>query len=185
MGISAQSIQSAQRVRNICQLVSRNVYSRIPPSEAYSERTMRYLFMVAAHESWGFHYRRQRGYGRHASGGAFGLWQLEQAWVHDAQKWLRTHEECLDRVWAVGSCEMALRPIADVLYVIQEPEGDTLCCALARIGTFSFPPAIPALPIDQAAYAKKYHNSIKGKATPGMYLAAYNRWWPLTEAKEV
>jgi len=80
---------SPKEIRVLCQSCAENIFANLGPSEQYALAVARLLFMVAAHESGGFQYRRQLGFAWSNGFGAHGLWQIEWASVSDSIGMLR------------------------------------------------------------------------------------------------
>lgn len=121
------------------------------------------------------------GYGFRETTGAFSYWQLESSSVIDslerlrrnpalsirAARWLFNHENA-DPEWYLGrSPEIILNET----WMCVE-----LGCLLARLHFLKFPEVVPCHLDEIARYAKQYYNTERGKAIPGDYLEAYNKY---------
>ncbi len=123
-----------------------------------SESAIRLLCMIAAHESGGFKYCRQ------ISGPAIGLLQMEPATFDDVSDYARKKGYCL--------MQLPTKPeemIFDTQFAI----------AMARIFFLRKPELLPYEDdlMGLAQYAKKYWNTSEGKATPEVYLSAYQKYF--------
>ena len=178
---------NARRIQQLSRDCASSIYGATAPTPRYAEITARLLFMTAAHESGGFRHRRQIGFSRDSTRGAFGLWQCEQGSIGDSLAMLQRsnrralQHHCvawLDR-WH-GLSDITLHPasLQAILYALQEPRGDPLSCLLARLHYMRDPEPIPeGLPC-QARYAKDVFNTEAGSATPMLYFEAYQKYWP-------
>lgn len=174
-------------IQLLCDDCACSIYGNNPPSPAYADRVARLLFMTAAHESGGFRWRRQLGFGRFDSRGAFGLWQSEWAAIEDSIRYVRQpkrvelYQRCV--TWLDGydkdfpDLNLGAVAKANILTVIQDARGDPLACLLARLHYLRFPEPVPATPPGIADYAKRLYNTRLGKATAAHYLTAYEKWW--------
>lgn len=128
-----------------------------------SEAAVRLLLMIAAHESGGFTYCKQKG------GPALGLFQMEPP----------THAHVIDYLKRSGRFA-ALRALPVERLVIDVE----YAAAIARVYLWTFPEPLPdADDLDGlAAYAKKYWNTNAGKATAEKYLRDFKAHiWGETE----
>lgn len=125
------------------------------------------LMMVSAHESQGFMKRRQDG-----GGPAKGLCQMEPVAFDDLT--LR-YFPVRPNIRASVMC--VLPPGTQMSFDLLESD-DRFAFAMARAHFLKVPEPIP--PHDDlealSFYAKKYWNSMAGKATPVKYLADYRRY---------
>lgn len=120
-----------------------------------NESIVRLLLMIAAHESGGFTYCKQKG------GPALGLFQMEPATHEFVQGYL----ERTGKFKAISRTMRPERMLTDVEYSV----------AMARVYLWTQPEPLPA-PDDLnglAEYAKKYWNTYQGAATPEKYLNDY------------
>lgn len=120
-----------------------------------SEAAVRLLLMVAAHESGGFTYCKQKG------GPALGIFQMEPATYADVCNYL----ERTGRFPALNTKWRPTRMVIDVEFA----------AGMARAFFSRIPEPLPD-PDDLQAlaeYAKKHWNTELGKATPEKYLTAY------------
>lgn len=116
-----------------------------------SEAAVRLLLMIAAHESGGFTYCKQKG------GPALGLFQMEPPTFAHVMDYLKRSERF-----------PAVRPLPVERLVIDAE----YAAAVARVYLYSFPEPLPDADdlAGLAAYAKKYWNTNAGRATPEKYL---------------
>jgi hypothetical protein len=173
-------------LKAMCEEVASSIYGTRRPTEAYAERTARLLFMTAAHEGH-LKWRRQLSFvgatGARAWKGAFGLWQIEAGSVADSLRYLMGRRDVLARCCALleqhGS-KVTLSPLSvhAILEAMTLPSGDIVSCLFARLHYLRVPASIPDAPEEQAAYAKRYYNTPKGKATAQVYLEDFHRYWP-------
>ena len=158
------------------------VYNRKPPTPEYATNAKALLMMTAAHESGGFHYRRQGGYSPYSTSGAFGLFQLEWISISSSLDYLDRRTElkdhCLEYLEPYGFHNAILdrRAKGAILNILQQPAGDALGCMFARVHYLPKRGKIPDTLEGMAKYAKKYYNTEAGKATAEKYLDAYRRW---------
>lgn len=171
---------TAARAAYYCRVVADSVYGSSAPTLDYAQRTADLLYMTAAHESDHWLARRQYGYARHTSGGAFGLWQTQLNSIQDSLAYLERRPDVRRRVNGLlgvfNSDPELLDNTAELLLALQDPPGDVLSCVLARVHylhTTAEP--IPESPQEQAAYATRWYNR-GGKATINKYLEAYHYW---------
>jgi len=191
-------INIAKCVLTRCEFTAETVYpGDKAPSPEYQHSATHLLFMTAAHESGGFIFRRQRGFGRNTRGGAFGLWQTQVPSLIDNIKYIVQHRELLDRlllnlpqecinilnmcVAHVGTMEGTSEVLRDTLIFLQQRESDQLACAFARVHYLRQPGLIPSDIYSMAKYAKQYYNTRGGKASTELYLSAYQRQIKKTE----
>lgn len=186
------------RVWELCARVAQGAYDTKAPSEGYADRVARILFMIAAHESARFAFRRQRGFGRGSTIGAFGLFQTEWAPVLDnlellarkealrlhvlallmpadqalLQRMIDRHEQLLTMYREPGHPTDPDQAV--FLSRLQTPAGDDLACVMARLHLMRDAKPIPESPEDQAVYAKRVYNTAAGAATPQQYLKAFS-----------
>jgi len=150
MSVSVQQIALSLRTTIEAALTRFN----LPDSEA----AVRLLLMIAAHESGGFMYCRQKG------GPALGMFQMEPA----------TYEFCRDylartgRFMAVPMNYPASRLVTDLI----------LAAGMARVYLYTIPEPLPDADDLQglAEYAKKYWNTEAGAATAEQYLKAFKQY---------
>lgn len=123
-----------------------------------SEAAIRLLCMIAAHESGGFLYSKQ------VRGPALSFFQLEPASYTDV---------C---AYAMRKGYLKGEIPGPVERIIFDP---TFAAAIARIFILRIPEPLPDPDNLRglARYAKKYWNTNLGKATPGMYLEAYQEYF--------
>lgn len=123
-----------------------------------SESAVRLLLMIAAHESGGFMYCRQKG------GPAIGLFQMEEPTFKHVIEYLQR----TGKFPAVNTTLPFERMLTDA----------THAAAIARVYLYTFPEPLPD-PDDLdglAAYAKKYWNTTAGAATESDYKNAYLKY---------
>lgn len=120
-----------------------------------SEAAVRLLLMIAAHESDGFLFCRQKG------GPALGLFQMEQA----------TYKAVLDYLQRSGKFPAISRSLPAERMLIDAE----FAAAIARVYLYSFPEPLPDADdfAALASYAKKYWNTDAGKASAEKYLADF------------
>lgn len=133
----------------------------------WSEDSEELLMMVSAHESQGFMKRRQDG-----GGPAKGLCQMEPVAFDDLRlRYFPLRPEIRAAVLGV------LPPGTQMSLDLLEAD-DRFAFAMARAHFLKVPEPIP--PRDDleamAAYAKRFWNSMAGKATPEKYLSDYRRY---------
>jgi len=192
--MSNHPVDSTERIFRTCLMVAKCVSNpeRHPLATA---RATRLLFMTAAHESDNFKARRQYGYQRESTGGAFGLWQVEVNNMKSSAAYVDRKPDVRKACNFVvtASCNREYMPPRDVgwrewfdghgyrstLLRLQEVQGDALGALLARLSYLRVSEALPAHDNigGMGVYAKKYHNTSAGKATSGDYVDAYRRWW--------
>jgi len=175
--------EKALRIWRLCQDCAAAVYASKPPSAPYAERVSRLLFGTAAQESE-FVERRQHGRdGKVLSGdvGAFGLWQVEIATsVEDSLNALYARPALLERVkaWLPTYCREVLetRNARFIAWFMTVPSGDPLAVLFARLHyLFRTKDPVPESVGDQAAYWKRWYNTIAGAGTVEQYLANWHR----------
>jgi len=175
--------EKALRIWRLCQDCAGAVYSTKPPSPAYADRVARLLFGTAAQESE-FVERRQHGRdGRPLPGdiGAFGLWQVEIATsVEDSLDALYARPAMVERVkaWLPAYCREVLetRNARFIAWFMTVPSGDPLAVLFARLHyLFRTKDPIPATVEEQAAYWKRWYNTIAGAGTVAEYLGNWRQ----------
>ena len=187
--MTQQQIDTARRAWKISCDVADLIYLVNPPDIEHALWVSRLLFMTAAHESDDFKTRRQYGYKSWMSGGAFSLWQVEGATMSDCLGRLnlrRSDDPFYKRVvqYIVGSGlspnALDLDPLV-LLAMLKTEVGDPLGCVLTRLNYLQDSQPIPHTVEGIAEYAKRVHNTVKGKATWDQYRAAYLRWITVVE----
>ena len=122
-----------------------------------SESAVRLLLMIAAHESGGFMYNRQKG------GPALGLFQMEPA----------TYSHVIEYLKRSGNFPGISRSLPAERMLIDAE----FAAGIARVYLWTFPEPLP--PADDlqalAAYAKKYWNTEAGAASAEKYLTDFKR----------
>lgn len=130
----------------------------------WSEAAENLLLMTAAHESGGWTFCRQ-----HPAGPALGFYQMEPATLADLFAWLKLKPKWRDLM----SREFhAIEPQPDRL--VFDPLYATAC---ARMQFYRRPEPLPAPENEPelGEYAKRWWNSLAGKATVDQYVEAYRR----------
>ncbi|MEY8241675.1 MAG: hypothetical protein RPT25_15115 [Cycloclasticus sp.] len=122
------------------------------PNGKTAESAVRLLLMIAAHESGGFTYCKQKG------GPALGLFQMEPA----------TFEFVMGYLKRTGKFK-AINRSTPFERLLIDPE---FAAAMARVYLWTFPAALPSSDDLEglASYAKKYWNTEQGKASSEKYL---------------
>lgn len=148
---------------NLLQLKDVIIVPSLRAIELYSEEATEMLIMIAAWESKLGTYLKQEG------GPALGPWMMEPK-THD-EIWLRVMPDNIRLTsLLMNYLKMGMRPESSMLsYNLR------YACCMARIFLKRIPVAIPKRPEDMAEYAKKYWNTVSGKATPENYLKSYNQ----------
>jgi len=148
----------------------------------YCRHVANLLYGTAAVES-GLIARRQYGYDYLTPGGAWGLWQIEAISVRNTMQKLAARAD-LERVLALWLFQGA--PV-DVswwkLWSVSEicramTHDDRLACAFARLHYYWHAEPVPAALGEQAAYWKRYYNTVAGKGTEEAYMLAYEKYRP-------
>lgn len=119
------------------------------------------LIMIAAHESAGFYYVKQ------VHGSALGLFQMEPIGFAEVHRYMRLRPEKFE------ACSWLLGAPFELLNFDQEA-----AVLAGRIYLMAKPEPLPE-PEDLfglSSYAKRYWNTVSGKATAHLYLEAYNRY---------
>lgn len=125
------------------------------------------LLGTACQESHCGRYIRQVG----CSGttGAFGVWQMELATANDIYNNFLVHRPDIKK--KVDGLRGAAQSMSDAL------AGNLpFACAMARLLYYRCPGVVPATLAGQAAYWKKYYNTVHGKGTEAEYIANWNRF---------
>ena len=184
---------SPKEIRVLCQSCAENIFANLGPSEQYALAVARLLFMVAAHESGGFQYRRQLGFAWSNGFGAHGLWQIEWASVSDSIGMLRRKSALAQRSarWLFRDShapswwfDASINLLADngprqfKPLLVMMCGWDRLCCLFARLHFLRVPAAVPSEVEAQGMYAKQWYNTEKGKAAARDYVDAFNLYWP-------
>jgi len=166
----------------MCASCALHIHGGRPPTYDYAiNRTRRILYMTGAHESGGWQWRRQLGYDRDSTGGAFGLWQCELGSIRASLEMLgrsaalRIRSETWLKLWGDTLYDIPSAPVRDVLLELQEPSGDALSCLLARLHYYRVPEPFPSGKDALARYAKDHYNTHLGSATWQDYRDAYER----------
>ena len=128
-----------------------------------SENAADLLLMTAAHESLGGKYLKQVG------GPALGIYGMEPTTFRSINDNYLDYRPELKRAGMSLSLNELSNP-AEVIYNL------VLATYMARIQYFKVPKALPDNEEGMAAYAKKYWNTEKGKATEEKYLTDYRRY---------
>lgn len=174
---------TSEYVVDLCKGVAEVIPTKDDPA-THNANVARMLFMVAAHESIGFRTRRQDGFSRESTRGAFSFWQIEWPSVELSLENLITRPllEVQVGIWMsrYGLPARFLDPAnkAEVLLVLQEETGDPLGALFARLHHKWYPAYVPACIYEMGKYCKAYHNTDRGKARPRDYVEAFQKYWP-------
>ena len=166
--------------REMAESCMREIYRRMPPSDEYIQRGVNLLLGTAATES-GFEYRRQMGFDTISDKGAWGLWQTESAPLADGLRYLARRPGMARRAaqWLYGRTD-AIWPYMGAwnmsAILRQLYNDDRLACLMARIHYMRFPAPIPATASAQAAYYKKYYNTVAGSGSVEKYLEDFDTY---------
>ena len=203
-------VDANERMRLYCLSLScaQAIYGGRQPSLGYAIRVADQLFMTASHESHLVHRRQGVFAGKDTRRGAWSLWQVEWGSMETSLRKLAKKQPHAVRAvnWLTafqGDSHMvmhqALRGISGLpnrakaddlagdsvfvrlLDLMLTKEGDPLGCLFARLHYLRVPAAIPRTTEGMAEYAKEHYNTEAGKATPELYLDAFNQMcpWPL------
>ena len=85
------------------------------------------------------------------------------ALLHHVQKWFESEH--------IPMFPIELGSLDHVLHLIMTPEGDACSIVLGRLHYLRVADPVPATIPEMASYAKKYYNSVAGKATGFDYVA--------------
>lgn len=157
----------------LCRECASQVYGKTPPSPAYSETVARLLMGTCATESH-LRWRRQGGFNLVRLDGAWGLWQTEQGAVKDSVKYLRRRGDvlanCSQFVDMTGVFDMDIRAL-----LMRIMEDDRFAVVFARLHYLRVVSPVPVGLTEQAAYYKKYYNTVAGKGSVDKYLRDWKR----------
>jgi hypothetical protein len=149
------------------------VYGKTAPSPAYAETVARLLAGTCATESH-LRWRRQGNFNLVRLDGAWGLWQTEQGAVKDSVKYLRRRGDvlanCAQFVDMTGVFEMDIRAL-----LMRIMEDDRFAVVFARLHYLRVASPVPSGLTEQAAYYKKYYNTVAGKGSVEKYLRDWRR----------
>lgn len=168
-------MRSAEEIYSICIDTALHCYGATPPNGRYATRVAGLLFGTAAQES-SLHWYRQRSVRWDGAVGAFGLWQVELGSVRDSLLWLSQRPEMLRNVtyWLWQDEHATPNWATDertwLRYALKLPGAERLQCLLARLHYMRFPEPVPESVHDQAAYWKRYYNTIHGAGTVEQYV---------------
>lgn len=165
-GVAAESIREAPV--NIAERIRLDIVRPVISQMGYwTAGAEELLMMISAHESQGFMKRRQDG-----GGPAKGLCQMEPVAFNDLLlRYFPLRPEIRAAVLGV------LPPGTLMSFGLLEAD-DRFAFAMARVHFLKVPEPIPPCGDMEtiAAYAKKFWNSMAGKATPEKYLSDYQRY---------
>ena len=172
--------------------VCKSVHSGLSPTDTYANRAALLLFMIACHESDLMRARRQYSFRGKARGGAFSLFQMEEASIRDSLRNMQSSDALRTSIVhylyanndTMFPLELPTEELLDtVLLRIQQPEGDRWAAVLARLHILRIKAPVPDSAAAMASYAKKYWNTELGKATPLLYAACATTvlWWAITK----
>ena len=119
-------------------------------------------------------FAQESGCGRYVrelnSGPARGFWQMNPADHDDIwRKYLPNHAKLANAVLNLATCSKP--PSAELLI-----DNIRYACAMARIHYLRIADKIPSTLEEQAAYWKKYYNSVLGKGTVEEYITNYKKF---------
>lgn len=172
---------TAARLWGLCQDVAGVWYTTEWPGADQQYWVARLLLGTAAQESL-FRWRRQIGFDEDSQRGAFSLWQLEMASIAQGRACVRADRALRERVEACilrqgGEVPVwALTDTAEVLALLQQPEGDAAGCVLCRAHYWRVRAAIPRTIEGQAQYWKRHYNTEMGRGTAAEFVARWMRY---------
>lgn len=183
--MEAAAIRRGCRIWQMSDSGSRVIWEKRPPGAVYADTVARMMVMVGAHESKGFLCDRQEGFEGRAKGGAFGIFQVEEPGIEFAMSRLRGSSFLWARVcdWLGWWGELPPGPYESVPALISDGQHDALAVAVMRAYHWGNNDTIPWDPLGMSEYCKKRHNW-NGRATPRMYLEAWERWAPAIGIQE-
>lgn len=133
------------------------------PLEFRSTDAEKLLMMTAAHESSGFVHLFQN-----PNGPALGLWQMEPFTFYSLRDVEFTNSRKIR--WAMTAFASSSNPEPEEL------KGNLfLACAFAR-AKYIHAPKLPSTVVEMSYFAKKYYNSVLGKARATDYETAYMKY---------
>ena len=169
----------------LCRACAHGIYATRPPTQAYGEAVARLLMGTAATESL-LVYRRQGGFGFGGNRGAWGLWQTEQGSVMDGVRMLADRDALRENaarfLWGdEGDPEMDGLLAMDIPALLRLIHSwDRVAVLFARLHYLRFDDPVPRDPEGQAAYWKRYYNTVLGAGGVTGYLT---HWRDLVEVE--
>jgi hypothetical protein len=167
-----------QHVQDLCRGCAAAVYNNTAPNKRYASDVSNLLFMTIAHESDGFRARRQYGFSWGSDRGAWSLAQVEQGSVLDSMKFMAARTNLAQRAVQWASCDdratadwLLDLPVETVLRLL--PMSERLTVLFCRLHYLRVPAFVPHDLSAQAEYAKRYYNTMAGKARPSDYHRAF------------
>lgn len=167
----------------LCKDCARSIYGQTAPNARYADAVARLLFGTAAQES-GLKWRRQRSCSWAGPVGGFSLWQVEyKASVVPSLVYLQRRQDVLQRatawLWQDPHATAAWVNLSqdDMLWLLRG--WDRIGVLMARLHYMRVQDAVPGDLEAQAAYWKKYYNTVAGKGTVGQYV---DNWWEFCES---
>lgn len=166
---------------DLCHLCAESIYDTKPPSKAYADSVANLLFGTAAQES-GLVWTRQRMPRWEGVNGGFSRWQLESGSISDSLAYLKARPEMLKRATQflfddphASTVWLTAMPVETLLWVMRFTDSNRLGCLFARLHYLRVPESVPVGLSDQAAYWKRWYNTVKGAGTPEQYIASWKR----------
>lgn len=163
-----------------CKRIAAGAWIKTPPSPQYADRVARLLWGTAAHESGGFRYRRQIGFGLTSTRGGWGLFQVEHAAAtdvfYDISKSNSLTANCVSVLSAPSAGVLRRWSAYEALHATAFPEFDDLSCLIARVYFMTIRESVPATPGAMAVYWDDKYNRNPTKGFPDQWLRAYNTW---------
>lgn len=165
----------------LCKDAAENIYDTRKPSPKYAHATACLLFGTALHESDNLRARRQYKFGWDSDNGGWGLWQVERG-------------SMLDSIRSLRSRDMLGVHAARWLFQTERVPTDwhmwfttgQLCRLMAGWNRFAVlmarchylrrPEPIPYTLDEQAAYWKRYYNTVLGAGDPEDYIRHWQAW---------
>ncbi len=163
---------------DLCVSAAREIYSTRPPSAFYAYRVARLLFGTGAHESGGFFYNRQIGFGFQSGEGGHGYWQQEVGAILEckgrldgsaalrleAAKWFFGPKDVDDGWYTRLNAEELLA------FTCVSPR---LSCLWARLYYMRDPEPVPFMAEEQAVYWGRVYNTREEPEKNAKWLSDY------------
>lgn len=171
----------ALRIFEICRGCAASVFGSSEPTAQYADAVSKLLFGTAVQES-GLQWERQRSPRWDGTVGGFSKWQLEKGSIEASLAYLRTHPAMCARAtaWLFDDPHAPVTWVDTmgldaILWAMRLDDNDKIGCLFARLHYLRISEPVPDTVMAQAAYWKKYYNTVAGAGTVAQYLTNWRK----------